>query len=154
MADHRTRVLILGSLPGEASLAKAQYYAHPRNQFWRLVEAATERPLPEGYESRLGHLLEIGVGLWDTIGSARRRGSLDGALRDIEANPLAEMVEGLSNLQAVAFNGLTATRLGRRQLATNPRLSLISLPSSSPAHTLDYEAKLARWREIRRHLPD
>src|SRR3954465_8529587 len=96
VADERTRVLVLGSLPGEESLARGQYYGNPRNHFWRLIGAVIGEALePLAYEARLEHLLEAGVGLWDTIGSATRRGSLDGNIRSVEANRLAELVETL-----------------------------------------------------------
>src|SRR3954447_19874076 len=82
VADSNTRVLVLGSLPGEESLARRQYYAHPRNHFWRLVGAVIGADLvPLPYEARLEALLAAGIGLWDTVGSATRRGSLDGAIR-------------------------------------------------------------------------
>lgn len=141
------RVLILGSLPGEASLATGRYYAHPRNQFWRLAGAATGREdLPElDYDTRLSVLLEAGIGLWDTIVSARRRGSLDAAIRKAEHAPLAELIASLPALRAVAFNGGTSARIGRRLLAGAP-VRLVDLPSSSPANaTMAFAEKRARW---------
>ena len=90
VTDERTQVLILGSLPGEASLAAARYYANPRNQFWRLVSAVIAEDLEaKAYDQRLETLLAHGIGLWDSIGSATRRGSLDTAIREIAPNPLA-----------------------------------------------------------------
>jgi hypoxanthine-DNA glycosylase len=129
-----TRVLVLGSLPGEASLAAGRYYAHPRNGFWRLIGTAIGRELePLDYEARLAALLEAGVGLWDTVASARRRGSLDAAIREAEPNALAELVASLPALRAVGFNGQAAARVGRPRLA-HTALALVPLPSSSPAH--------------------
>ena len=88
-----TRVLILGSLPGERSLAEGRYYAHPRNLFWRLVGEAIGRDLEGlGYEARLEALLAARIGLWDTVASAMRTGSLDAAIREAEHNPLTELV--------------------------------------------------------------
>ncbi len=149
VADARARVLVLGSLPGEASLAAARYYAHPRNQFWRLVGAVIGReiePLP--YEARLAALQDGGIALWDTVGAARRRGSLDGAIRDVEANGIARLVETLPALRAVGFNGGKSAALGRPQLAGRPDLALIALPSSSPAYTLPFEAKRVAWLRL------
>ncbi len=149
VADPRARVLVLGSLPGEESLARAQYYAHPRNHFWRLMEEVTGRGLvPLGYKARLEALRESRVALWDTVGAARRHGSLDAAIRDAEANALAALADSLPNLRAVAFNGATAAAIGTAQLAGREGLALIALPSSSPAYTLPYEAKLAAWRRL------
>lgn len=144
------RLLICGSLPGEASLRAERYYAHPQNQFWRLLGEAIGEPLATlEYEERLSRLLRYGVGLWDTVATARRKGSLDGAMRDIAANPLAELAASLPRLQAVGFNGGTAARLGRKALAETS-LTLIDLPSSSPAYTLPFAVKAERWAVLGR----
>jgi hypoxanthine-DNA glycosylase len=149
VADARARVLILGSLPGEESLAQARYYAHPRNQFWRLVGDVTGRDLNSlDYEARLIALGDAGIALWDTVGTARRKGSLDGAIRDVEANALAQLTDTLPGLRAVGFNGATAAAIGTPQLAGREGLALIALPSSSPAYTLAYAAKLAAWQRL------
>jgi hypoxanthine-DNA glycosylase len=152
VVDARTRVLILGSLPGDASLALAQYYGHPRNAFWRLMEAVLETPLVTlAYEDRLATLLSRGVGLWDVIAQARRPGSLDAAIQDIEANNLIALAQTLPDLRGVAFNGGTAARLGGKLLGD--RLLTLALPSSSPAHAArSFDEKLAAWRAIRAWL--
>jgi TDG/mug DNA glycosylase family protein len=149
VADARTRVLVLGSLPGELSLARRQYYGNPRNQFWRLMTAVTGTDLvPLAYEERLRALPDAGIGLWDTMGAATRRGSLDGAIRDHQANALPELVAGLPALRAVGFNGGKSAALGMKQLAGVQSLALIALPSSSPAYTLSFEAKLQAWLRL------
>lgn len=153
VAPH-TRVLILGSLPGEASLAAGQYYAHPLNRFWHLVGAVIGREdLPAlDYEARLEALLGAHVGLWDTIRSAVRPGSLDAAIRDVEHAPLAELVSALPHLRAVAFNGKTSARIGRAQLGETS-LELVDLPSSSPAHAgMPLAEKRNRWLHLRQFL--
>jgi hypoxanthine-DNA glycosylase len=146
-------VLVLGSLPGAVSLARAQYYAHPQNHFWRLIEAVIERDLvPLPYAERLEVLLAAGVGLWDTVGSARRRGSLDSDIRLHEANDLASLAAELPELRAVGFNGAKSASIGRKQLREGPGFALIDLPSSSPAYTLAFESKLAAWMKLRPFL--
>jgi hypoxanthine-DNA glycosylase len=153
VADARARILILGSLPGEESLARGRYYAHPRNHFWRLIGTVIGRDLaPLGYEERLAALLEARVALWDTVGAARRRGSLDGAIRDVEANSLVQLVGTLPELRAVGFNGGKAAAIGTPQLARREGLALLPLPSSSPAFTLPFPAKLERWMALRAFL--
>lgn len=153
VVDARTRLLILGSLPGDASLKAGQYYGHPRNGFWRLIGAATGRDLAGlAYDARLDALAAAGVGLWDVIARARRPGSLDTAIRQAEAADLIGLIEWLPSLRAVAFNGATAARIGRRSLGAATTVELIDLPSSSPAHTLPFEAKLAAWRPLGRFL--
>ena len=152
VVDAKTRVLILGSLPGEASLAAGQYYGNPRNGFWALLESVLDTPLVVlGYEDRLAALRALGVGLWDVIAEAERPGSLDAAIRDPAANDLVALVETLPALRAVAFNGATAAKLGARLLAPlTGRLALIALPSSSPAHAArSFTEKAAVWNGLR-----
>lgn len=145
------RVVVLGSLPGVASLQAGQYYAHPRNQFWRLMGDVLGMPLaPLPYALRVERLLAAGVGLWDVVASARRAGSLDAALRDPDYNDLESVLSGLPRLAAVAFNGKTAGRVAPRLAAWG--CALLQLPSSSPALTTPYDNKLALWREIGRYL--
>jgi hypoxanthine-DNA glycosylase len=153
-----TRVLILGSLPGEASLAAGRYYAHPQNRFWHLSGAVIGREdLPLlGYEDRLDALLAGGIGLWDTIASAERVGSLDAAIRGREAAPLVSLIAALPELRAVGFNGGTAARVGRARLAGAALAAapaLIDLPSSSPAYAaMPLAQKRSRWILLREYL--
>jgi TDG/mug DNA glycosylase family protein len=148
-----TRLLVLGSLPGAVSLAKAQYYAHPRNQFWRLIGAVTGRDLVAlDYDSRLEALLGARVGLWDTVASATRRGSLDADIRLHAPSDLAALAGTLPGLRAIAFNGGTSARIGRAQLAGIEDIDLVDLPSSSPAYTLAFEKKRDAWLRLRSYL--
>ena len=139
-------LLILGSLPGEASLAAQRYYAHPQNQFWRLLGRALGEELTSlSYDERLDRLAARGVALWDVVGEARRLGSLDGAIREPTANPLVDFIAGHPRLKAVGFNGKTASRLGRLAIGGAGRIELIDLPSSSAAYTISFEEKARRW---------
>ena len=148
-----TRLLLLGSLPGAMSLAEGRYYANPRNQFWRLTGAVIGRDLHSlAYEERLAALLDAGVGLWDTVAAATRKGSLDQDIRLHEASDLAALAATLPQLRAIGFNGGRSAAIGRPQLADRAELALIGLPSSSPAFTLPFEAKLQRWLELKRFL--
>ena len=150
-----TRVLILGSLPGDASLAAEQYYANPRNRFWHLVGAVIDwQDLPGlAYPARLEVLRAAGIGLWDTVASAERHGSLDSAIRQAEPAALAELATGLPLLRAIGCNGRASAKIARRLLA-GTGLALIDLPSSSPAHAaLAYPAKLERWLALKEFLP-
>ena len=148
------RLLLLGSLPGAVSLARAQYYAHPQNQFWRLMSKVIGRELvPLGYEDRLQALLDAGVGLWDTVAAATRQGSLDADIRLHAASDLAALVGTLPDLRAVGFNGGTSARIGRAQLAGVEGIDLVDLPSSSPAYaSLSFERKLESWSRLRAYL--
>ena len=146
VVDANTRLLILGSLPGDASLKAAQYYGHPQNGFWRLIGGVIGVDLVAlAYADRLGALKAAGVGLWDVIASATRPGSLDTAIRDVEAADLNRLVETLPALRAIAFNGGTAARIGRRSLTLRTGVDLIDLPSSSPAYARPLSEKAAAW---------
>lgn len=146
-----TRVLILGSLPGEASLAATQYYAHKQNRFWHLLGALLEADLPGmAYEQRLAVLLHHQIGLWDVVAKARREGSLDSNIREPVGNDLVGLLNALPQLAVIAFNGATAAKIGLKQLGEHAHAyQIFKLPSSSPAYTLAYEEKLAHWLALR-----
>ena len=150
VVDQQTRLLVLGSLPGEQSLARNEYYGHRQNKFWELVGTVIDvdlRSLP--YGARLETLLEHGIGLWDVIAEAERKGSLDANIRNESHNALEELVETLPALRAVAFNGGTAARIGSTRLRPlADRLVLIDLPSSSSANTLAFSMKLQAWKTL------
>lgn len=144
----RCTLLVLGSLPGRASLAAGRYYGHPRNHFWALMEQVIGAPLVVlGYAGRLDRLGEHGVGLWDVIGSARRESSLDGDIRDAVANPLRPLVERLPHLRAIGCNGALSARTASRMLHGIAQ-PIVPLPSSSPAYTLPFAAKAQAWRAL------
>lgn len=145
--DARTRILILGSFPGVASLDHGQYYAHPRNQFWRLVGAGIAEPrLHElDYAARVARLREAGVGVWDVVQQCQREGSLDSRIREAALNPLAMTLrERAPALQRIGFNGGLAWKWGRELAGQD--YQVFKLPSSSPAAaSLSFDEKLARW---------
>lgn len=148
-----TRLLILGSLPGARSLAARQYYAHPTNQFWRLVGAVIDRPLADlPYDDRLAALRKARVGLWDVISTAARRTSSDGDIRDFEPHDLATLIAKLPDLRMIAFNGGKASAIGRRQLPEPVKISVIDLPSSSAANTCGLTRKSEQWLQLRAAL--
>ena len=148
-----TRVLILGSLPGEASLSAGQYYAHPRNLFWPLLGSLLDTDLTAmPYPQRLSAIRERGIGLWDTIARAHREGSMDAAIRGADSADLVGLVASLTELRAIAFNGRKAWSIGAAQLE-NSGLDLLALPSSSPAYAAMPRAeKEARWMVLRNYL--
>jgi hypoxanthine-DNA glycosylase len=153
VADTRCRLLMLGSFPGVRSLRERRYYAYPHNQFWQLMTPVVGIDLvPLAYEERLAALLARGVGLWDVVETARRAGSLDTALRDVAPRDLRTVAAGLPNLRGMAFNGATAFRIGRRQMGEGAAPELVSLPSSSPAHTIGLAAKAVVWRQLAAYL--
>lgn len=147
VVDASTRVLVLGSFPGVASLAARQYYAHPRNHFWPIVEALLDEPLVAlPYRDRLARIRAHQLGVWDVIVSCNRTGSSDGAIRDAERGQPARIARRASGLRVVAFNGNTAARA--QPVWREAGFETLVLPSTSPAYTRPLAEKLAAWRAL------
>jgi hypoxanthine-DNA glycosylase len=142
----RTRLVVLGSFPGVASLEAGQYYAHPRNHFWPILGAIWGldlRALP--YRERLAEVRRRGLGIWDVYAHCRREGSLDSAIEDAVPNDLASLRRRAPKLQAVAHNGGESARAMAVTRALG--LAVLRLPSTSPANaSWSFERKLAAWR--------
>ena len=156
----RCRVLVLGSMPGMASLQAARYYAHPRNRFWPLMGALCGFDPQLDPAQRLARLQQAGVGLWDVIGRCRRRGSLDAAIvRGSEvANAVPALVRELPRLQAIACNGAAAAQAFERHVApalpAGHGLTVLALPSTSPANAAwSFARLLDEWRRLAPWLP-
>lgn len=150
VVDQHTHTLILGSLPGEVSLAQSQYYANPQNKFWKLVGDVIGVELTSlPYTERLPRLLEQGIGLWDVVAEAHREGSLDSNIRNQVNNDLLSLIATLPKLATIGFNGGTAARIGLKLLKEqSQQYRIVLLPSSSPAYTRPYHEKLAVWRQL------
>ncbi len=146
--DSHTRILILGSFPGAASLAAQQYYAHPRNLLWPILSTLTGEPLAQlSYDERLSRLLAHGFGLWDVLGACEREGSLDSAIRQPAANDFTRLRELCPALETVGFNGQASGKFAPQFAAQGYRT--VVLPSSSPAHaSLSFDRKLDAWRAL------
>lgn len=151
------RVLVLGSMPGDASLGAGQYYAHPRNRFWPLMGRLCGVDPRQPYQARLHALHAAGIGLWDVIGQCQRSGSLDAAIvRDTEIpNPIAERLCEWPDVGVVAFNGGKAAEAFRRHVqprldaALKQRIALLPLPSTSPANAAFGLERLAQaWASL------
>jgi hypoxanthine-DNA glycosylase len=150
VADGRTRLVILGSFPGVASLQAQQYYAHPQNKFWPLLAAlwpTVPQPGRDAYGARCEWLLARGLGLWDVYDSCERRGSLDSAIRVPQVNDFAALRAAFPQLQAVAHNGGESYKHARQLAGLG--LQVYQLPSTSPANAAwSFERKLAAWRAV------
>jgi hypoxanthine-DNA glycosylase len=141
------RVLILGSFPSEASLAARQYYAHPRNHFWPILGDVLHEPLAQlPYAERLSRVKAHRVAIWDTIVECERAGSLDAAIRNAERGEIHRVRRIAQGLRAVCFNGKTAARAQEAWLDAG--YETLVMPSTSPAYTLPFVEKLARWRAL------
>ena len=152
VVDAHSRVLVLGSFPGVASLAARQYYAHPRNHFWPIMAAILDEPLTDlPYAARLERMTARGVGLWDIIVACQRRGSSDGAIRDAERGDVRRIRRIARSLEVVCFNGNTAATA--EPLWREAGYETLRMPSTSPAYTLPFAEKLSGWRALARWLP-
>lgn len=147
-------MFVLGSLPGDASLAARQYYAHPTNQFWQLLGSAIAEELQTlSYEAKLEVLARRRIGLWDVIASASRRGSLDQEIRNAAHNRIEHLLRDFPDLRAIAFNGSAAAAAGRKLIGEPPSgIVLLDLPSSSAANTRSLSEKTDEWTALRRFI--
>lgn len=140
--NSQSQILILGSMPGAASLAAREYYAHPANRFWPLMARILGEPeVPADYQKRLDMLLRHHVALWDSIGTCEREGSLDSDIRNANANDFTAFLEKWPSIRAIGLNGGKAYATfakANRPLLSRPGLRVLKLPSTSPAN--------ARWR--------
>jgi hypoxanthine-DNA glycosylase len=151
LVDSRTRLLILGSFPGVASLAAQQYYGHPQNHFWRILKAIlASSPIGTGvdsYKIRSEWLLARRLGLWDVYAACEREGSLDSRIRNPQVNDFAAIRRLCPELQAIAHNGGESFKHACHTLLLG--LPVYKLPSTSPANaSWSFERKLAAWREV------
>ena len=148
------RILILGSLPGVLSLRAGEYYAHPRNHFWVIMETVLDTPIRHRlYEERRAVLTDRKIALWDVLASAEREGSLDAAIKSHAANDFEEFAASHPDLSLICFNGQKAQALYRRHISkTMVSVKSLTLPSTSPAHTVGLEAKVRKWSVIREYL--
>jgi len=158
LANADSRMLILGSMPGKASLAAQQYYAHPRNAFWKIMASLFQFSEQAEYATRVHALLKANIAVWDVLHSCERPGSLDSSIVEdsIVANDFAHFFRHHRQIKQVFFNGGKAESAFKKYvLPTLPRNhspTFLRLPSTSPAHAaLSFEKKLMAWRK---HLMD
>lgn len=150
LARSGARILVLGSLPGDASLAQNQYYAFPQNSFWKITGTLCGFSPDAPYAARAEALTRAGIALWDVVSAGTRPGSLDSAIRDVEPNDVARLLDDFPAIRKICCNGGTAFRLLKKyfpELFRRTDLEIIQLPSTSPAAArFSFEEKLARWR--------
>jgi len=145
--NSESKVLILGSMPGVKSLEAGEYYAHPQNQFWRIMAKLLNDDLPATYAQKKEMLLRNRIALWDVVASCTRKGSLDSNIRDVKANDLGGLMNKYRNIRAIFCNGNTAFKFFKAgQYECN--IPVFVLPSTSPAHTKPLSWKVTQWRRI------
>jgi TDG/mug DNA glycosylase family protein len=149
--DDRSECLILGTLPGDESLRRKEYYGHPRNHFWPIIAQVMSTQLSADYRQRCAQILDHRYAIWDVLHAAERTGSLDTAIRNAKANDFASLFHSYPKLRMIAFNGKGAQALYRRHIATRAdvpqdRVTTITLPSTSPAYVLPLAKKIQAWK--------
>ena len=151
----RPRILILGSMPGVASLEAVQYYAHPRNAFWPIMSELFGIDHRADYATRVAELGKQPLILWDTLQACQRPGSLDSSIdvKTARANNFADLLQRFPGIRAILFNGATSEKYFRQlvlpTLRTTSELTLLRMPSTSPAHAgMSFEQKLGAWRQL------
>jgi hypoxanthine-DNA glycosylase len=151
IVDQRSEIIILGSMPGVESLRQQQYYAHPRNVFWRIMGELCNFSPELSYEYRLRLLLEHRIALWDTASSCQRKGSLDSAIHDVKINNFEGFFKQYPMIKTVCFNGQASGKLFIKHSRSMilPPLTFIQLPSTSPAYAaMKFSDKLATWQQL------
>lgn len=151
----RPRTLILGSMPGEKSLREQQYYAHPQNAFWFIMQKLLNMPPDSCYQEKLAIMMERGIALWDVLQSCQREGSLDSSIKNktIRINDFAALLKRHATIELIAFNGAKAEQEFNRRVAPTlsekaQNISRVRLPSTSPAMaSLNKQQKLAIWKD-------
>ena len=149
IVDTRAAILVLGTLPGEESLRRHEYYAHPRNLFWPIICALFDEAPPTTYAERIGFVSARRIALWDVCASGQREASADAKIRSEIPNAIHALLDQFSLIRTVAFNGSTARRLYHRHFSPRPEMTYLALPSTSPAHArLGFAEKLSRWSPL------
>ena len=153
--DDNCEVLIVGSFPSIISLQKSQYYANPRNDFWKIIEVVIGMPPGLPYQFRISFLLSRGIALWDVVGSCTRVGSSDATIRDSEPASIGPLLIRYPAIRAIFCNGRRAeTGLVQAMMLNEygsqiPHVHIGYLPSSSPANAVRFEEKCRSWMQIR-----
>ncbi|OWR14576.1 DNA-deoxyinosine glycosylase [Chryseobacterium sp. VAUSW3] len=147
-----SKILILGSVPGVKSLEMQQYYAHPQNQFWKIIFKLLEEDFTADYQKRTEIIRKNNIALWDVIDSCEREGSLDTKIRNEEHNDILKILRDHPNIKAVFCNGQKSFKNLKKILGKESEIPIFVLPSTSPLHTVSFDKKLAEWEILKSFL--
>jgi hypoxanthine-DNA glycosylase len=153
ISSKEATILILGTMPGEQSIALNQYYGHARNNFWKLLFTIFQRPFSNHYEDRKALIINNKVALWDVLQVCERQGSLDSAIKNEVANDFNHFMKNHINIKHIFFNGQKAASYFKKYVILDTNYQTTTLPSTSPANAgKTFEQKLAEWSFIRKSL--
>ena len=149
ISNVETRILILGTMPGDKSLLQNEYYANSRNYFWKIIATLTNSILPVTYQDKIHLLLTNYIGIWDVAHTANRKGSLDLAIENEQPNDLDTFISKLRNLKVIGFNGTKSEALYDKYFTRKLGIKYITLPSTSSANTsVSFENMCKAWKHI------
>jgi hypoxanthine-DNA glycosylase len=144
--DSRTEILILGTMPGAVSLAKQEYYANPRNHFWKIICTLFEAlPIPENFEEKIKILQSNKIGLWDVLENCERKGSLDIHIKNQTENDFESLLKEYPAISKIVFNGKQSHAFFSKKFGQIEGITYYVMPSTSPANTMTFENKLKIW---------
>ena len=147
--DRRSKILILGTMPGPMALKKQEYYGFSGNHFWKIIFQLFAVKTPLTYSGKKRLLKENGIALWDVFKSCERAGALDSAIQRAEPNDIPGLLKKYPNIQAIFLNSRTAEKVFLQRFAGSIKIPYDYLPSTSPAHaSLSFSKKLAAWSAI------
>ncbi|MGC4042075.1 MAG: DNA-deoxyinosine glycosylase [Flavobacterium sp.] len=150
LSNPKAKVLILGTMPGEMSLALNEYYGHPRNHFWKLLSTIFNEPAPAEYALKKEMLQRNGIAVWDVLQACERQGSLDSAIIKEVPNDFTSFLEAHPSIELIVFNGQKAAAFFKKHVRIDKEYNFVTLPSTSPANaSKSFEQKLSEWKVIR-----
>lgn len=151
-ANEHSKILILGTMPGNDSLKFNQYYAHPQNAFWKILFSLMNKPFSQNYDERRKLLLDNRIALWDVLKSCERKGSsADSDISNEKPNDIKKLLNEHPSIQHIFFNGKQAEKFFKKY-SNNVTISTSVLPSSSPANAISINRKLDEWKIIEKHI--
>ena len=144
--DHNTRILILGTMPGVQSLEKQEYYAHPRNHFWKIMYTLfNSLPIDDAFSKKINLLQEHAIGLWDVLENCERKGSLDVHIKNQKENDFISLFEQYPQINTIIFNGKESHKYFFKKFGQINGITYYVMPSTSPANTMSFDKKFALW---------
>ncbi|WP_418262973.1 DNA-deoxyinosine glycosylase [Flavobacterium faecale] len=147
--NSKTEILILGTMPGIASLEKQEYYAHKRNHFWKIMYTLlSELPVSEVFEEKIKLLDSHKIGLWDVLQYCERKGSLDIHIKNQKENDFETLFQNYPSIHKLVFNGKESHRYFTKKFGQIKGITYYVMPSTSPANTMTFENKLKIWTTI------
>ena len=145
----RPKILILGSLPGDISLTKQEYYAHPQNRFWKVLSSIYDVDYPISYKNKIEFLKQNRIALWDVCSSAYRIGSMDTAIKYPKWNDIDGLLQNNPEIKTVIFNGKKAEHLFNKKHKRTENIKYVCLPSTSPANaSWNFDKLMQTWKEV------